>query len=65
MQDKVIENAVLMIFFIIVSLIVELPLLFLTSFIYNFETLAIYLAIITSILTILCIYLISKFFQIV
>ena len=42
MQYKVIENTVLMIFFIIVSLIVELPFLFLTSFIYNFEILAIY-----------------------
>jgi hypothetical protein len=61
MQYKVIENTVLMIFFIIVSLIVELPFLFLTSFIYNFEILAIYLTIIISILTILVIYLISNF----
>ena len=57
MQYKVIENTVLMIFFIIV----ELPFLFLTSFIYNFEILAIYLTIIISILTILVIYLISNF----
>ena len=64
MQDKVIENIVLMIFFIIGSLIVELPFLFLTPFIYNFEIFAIYLAIIISILTILSIYLIFNFFQI-
>ena len=64
MQDKVIENIVLMIFFIIDSLIVELPFLFLTPFIYNFEIFAIYLAIIISILTILSIYLIFNFFQI-
>ncbi len=61
MNDKVIKNSVLMIFFIIVSLIVEFPLLFLTSFICNFKILAIYLAIIISILTILSVYLISIF----
>ena len=37
MQDKVIENIVLMIFFIIGSLIVELPFLFLTGILNNLE----------------------------